>query len=178
MRKIYLIILFVLIVVLISCNTKYSLHFYKFEGQQRFDLQNEGSYFRDGYVIARNNPGGIISPGLGTVLVTNQSMVDPEMKDIPSGLLTTSGKINYRIYTDLPADLKKDSLSIGGKSICQIIGQYNRPESLKIYNCTEGYIRLDSVKSSKFFAVLSGKYVNLQNDSLVFWGEMKPKKRK
>ena len=178
MRKIYIIILAVLGLALISCNTKYRLHFYKIEQLKKLELQNEGSYFLTGYIIARDNSGNFISPGQGTVLVTNQSITDPEKMDIPSGLLTTSGKINFRIYAELPSQLRKDSLNLKGKSICQIVGQYNRPESLKLYNCTEGYIRLDSVKSNKFFASLSGKYFNMEKDSLVFQGEMKPKQKK
>ncbi|SYZ74723.1 hypothetical protein TRIP_C90351 [Candidatus Zixiibacteriota bacterium] len=178
MRKPISVILALLILTSISCNTKYKLHFYKIDPGKKLELQNEKTYFLKGYVLAKAGSENIITAGRGTMLITDQSMTDPEMEDIPSGLLTTSGKINFRIFAQLPADLKNDSLNLAGNSICQIVGQYNRAESLKIFDCTEGFILIDSVKSNKFFASLSGKYFNIEKDSLVFQGEMKPREKK
>jgi hypothetical protein len=166
-----------LALAVIACHPKYRIDFYKIEGPEKRLLSNEDSYFLNGFRISPNPLENQVAAGAGKVLVTNQSMPDPEQMRIKSGIITTEGKLNYRIYVQLPESIKKDSLNISGNSICQLVGRFNIDDTLKIYNCREGYILIDSVKSSRFFAILSGKYYNQSNDSLIFSGAVKVHRR-
>jgi hypothetical protein len=67
---------------------------------------------------------------------------------------------------------------MAGKSICRILALYDLDERLRHYTCTEGFLKIDSVKSSSFHALLSGKYFNQNGDSLIFEGDLKVKRKK
>jgi hypothetical protein len=160
-----------------ACRQYGNLRFYVTRGESRQLSKPEGSYYLENYVISSRPQDNLLALGDGKVLITNQSVPDPEQKELQAGWILTQGSLTYRIAATLPQTIVRDSLNLAGRSICQIIGQFNLPDSLRIYNCREGYLLVDSVKSSKFFAILSGKYYNVNNDSLIFSGQLKVKKK-
>jgi hypothetical protein len=165
------------ILIISSCQSKYHLHFYKIDEQSRQELVPENCSYLANYRIASPLTSTIIAPGRGNLLITNQSGIDPRQKELTVDFFKTESKINYRLYANLPEIIQKDSLNMAGNSICWIIGNYDLPDSLKIYQCREGYLLIDSVKSQKFFAALHAKYFNISGDSLIFFGAMRPKKQ-
>ena len=66
--------------------------------------------------------------GRGKVLITSQILESPDQDEIKTGLIKSVGRIEYRVYLELPEDIKIDSLDISNKSICRIIGQYELDE--------------------------------------------------
>jgi hypothetical protein len=116
--------------------------------------------------------------GRGNVLVTDQSSKDPGGEEIGTGLIKVVRETTYRIYVALPEDIVEDSINITDQSICRVIGLYDLEDDLKHYVCDEGYVKIDSVKSSRFHAYLSGRYYNTRRDSLIFEGDLSVKRRK
>ncbi len=166
------------LIVSVSCQNKYRPRFYIIQEAARQELALENSYFMQGYIISPNPGKNLMVPGAGAVVVTNQKSTHPGKIDLPAGLMTVEGEINHRIVIAIPETPVKDSLNIAGHSLCQLIGRYELPDSLNLYYCREGYMKIDSAKSSGFFAFLSGKYFNVKNDSLQFSGELRVKKKK
>lgn len=136
------------------------------------------SYYLEGCKISLHPNENLVVPGRGSVLVTNQKSIHPERKKISAGLATVESELTYRILVALPESPVKDSLNIGNSSLCKLVGRYELPDSLNLYYCREGYLKIDSVKSSSFHAFLRGKYFNIKNDSLQFSGELRVKKEK
>lgn len=177
--KVKLIFAAIVILVLVSsCRHRLRPILYKVEGGDRLTLDLENCYYMDGFTLSsvfRANP---LTPGRGKVLVTNHSIKDPGREEIRIGLIKAVGEIMYRIYVALPEDIAEDSINIAGKSVCYIIGLYDLDDNIKHYLCNEGYLKIDSVRSSRFHAFLSGKYYNIEKDSLIFEGDLNVKRRK
>jgi len=150
---------------------------YRVSESGRTDLSSGETYFMQGYILGRKNATNPIEPGEGTVLISNQSMVNPKQEEINTGLILSVGEINYRFYFSLPQQIKKDSIAIGGESLCRIIGMYELPDSVRNFECQDGFIRIDTVKSSRISAVFSGTYQNSLADTLIFEGSIGAKKK-
>ena len=131
-----------------------------------------------GYKISLRPIENMIMSGDGAVLITNHRSIHPEKKEMPAGIITVRGEMTERIAVNLPTGFKNDSLDIADQSICILIGRFELADSLNLYYCREGYLRIDSVKSSTLYAYLSGKYFNINNDSLQFAGELRARKQK
>jgi hypothetical protein len=177
MRARSFIVIFILLIISAGCRPKYHTHFFRTDEGINRELTAEESYSVEGYRISERPLENLIVPGSGRVLVTNQSMTAPGGKELLTEFLTVKERITYRLAVDIPGHIQKDSLNIRGQSVCQIIGLYNLPDSLRLYRCRKGYLLIDSVKSSKFFATISAKYFNINNDSLSFSGGLWIKKR-
>jgi len=194
--------IFLSFIILASCQSRYRPRFYLIQESVQRELTLDDSYYLEGYKISPRPLENLIVPGAGTVLVTNQKSVRPDKKEIPAGLMTVQGEMIYRIVIALPARQKpdlpkipvKDSLDLADNSLCKLIGRYELPDSLNLYYCREGYLKIDLVpskagfenKSSSFRSVtrpdfqafLWGRYFNIKNDSLQFSGELRVKKGK
>lgn len=110
--------------------------------------------------------------GAGNLLVASYLRPDPETVDTTMHIVEVRPDLKYRIYTDLPVDLKNDSLDIAGKSLCFLVGQYEVANYLKTYRCGEGFLIIDSVGKDKLYSRLSGLYYNTGGDSLFFRGSI------
>jgi hypothetical protein len=145
---------------------------YQVGEESRTKLEYVDSYWMDNFTLSQVETGDPLMPGEGKILICNQKRYDPDLAEIETGLFKATGEINYRIYVDLPENITTGSLNLKNKSICRIIGLYELDDRLKNYECREGYLKIDTVKSNRFHAQLYGKYFNYKNDSLVFDGDM------
>ena len=162
---------------LFSCKNRLKPRLYQISESKQFLLKETDSYYRHGFVLTDNPELSYIEPGDGTVLITRR--VGPPGDEIKTlgKIFTVEAKTSYQILVGLPLRLDRDSLDLKGRSICRLEGQFNLDEGLRLYRCTEGYIALDSVWASSFRARLSGIYVNSENDTLVFDGDLKAGRR-
>jgi hypothetical protein len=175
--KAILVIIGVLAVIM-SCHSRLKPRLYQVGEESRLRLEYVDSYWLDNFTLSRAEEGDPLIPGEGKVLICNQKRTDPNQAEIETGLLTAVGEINYRIYVDLPDKITTGSLNLKNKSICRIIGMYEIDDRVKHYECREGYLKIDTVKTNRFHAQLYGKYFNYKNDSLVFDGDLNVKEKK
>jgi len=166
------------LLALISCRSRLQPTLYEIMDNGRHKLVQNDTYYQAGFELNDNYAKSAVRAGSGIVLVTSQSAKNIEKDEVSTGLIKAVGEIEYRLYVYLPFINQNDSLDISGNSICRLIGFYEIEDSLKHYSCREGYIKVDSVKSSRFNAFLSGKFYNRQNDSLLFEGFLKAEQKK
>lgn len=162
---------------LIACRSRYTAVVYKVTGEERLPLGTQTSYYLTGFIL-ENRPG--IDPllsGDGLVMVSRQLGPDPNQDFLETGLITAVSEIEYRFYTELPVPLRADSTDITGESICRIIGHYELDDELRHYECRGGFLKIDSVKSSQFYAHWRGRYFNSRSDSLIFEGNLHVRQR-
>jgi hypothetical protein len=164
--------------LLAACQSKYALHFYRIENHSRQELKSQDCYYVPNYRISSSPKTMNLAPGQGNLLIVNQSGVNPKQKDLKVDFFSTEGRLTYNTYVNLPVVIKKDSVNMDENSVCWMTGDYEVADSLRMYQCREGYLLIDSVKSSKFFLTMKAKFVNIIGDSLVFSGDMRPKKKK
>lgn len=171
--KTKLIIIAVLIFILaVSCQTRLKSVMYEINGENRSALNHAETYYQVGYDLNPKAPGNPLMDGDNIVLVSRQNAPHPEKSEIQTGLIRSTGEIEYRLYVPIPFINTGDSLDISGKSFCRLIGLFNKADDLKQYECREGYIIIDTVKSSRFTSILSGKFYNPENDSLILEGRL------
>lgn len=166
-----------LLLTLAACQNKFLPRLFRVDKGIQSRLQLEESYFLKGYKISDNPLSSLYQKGEGLLLVTTQSQTDSSMLNLKSGFVTVDAQIKYRIAVELPSDLQADSIDISNRSVCQLLGLYHLPDSLKLYRCHSGYILVDSVKSSQFTAVLEASFVNQSEDTLQFSGSLKAKQK-
>lgn len=171
-------IVLLVFMLLASCGQRLGPVLYQIRGEARQGLIPESSYSRDGFTLTDTYDANPLRPGRGKILVTNQIATDIDRADINIGLIKAVGEICYRIYVILPEEIVKDSLGIADRSICRIIGMYELADSLRHYVCRDGYLKIDTVKSSRFHAWFSGSYYNVNNDSLIFNGDLNVKRKR
>lgn len=177
MKTIILFLLTVLVAFSISCRTRLRPKLYIINETLKQPLDLKQSYYLNNFSLKTTPGGSPLVSGSANVLVSNQSMTNPGDDIIETGLIKAVKEISYRLYVELPADIKVDSLNIMDKSICRIIGNYEVENQIKHYVCREGYLAIDTVKSSRFFARMYGKYFNSANDSLIFEGTLNVKQK-
>ncbi|MCX6826685.1 MAG: hypothetical protein NTV06_05390 [candidate division Zixibacteria bacterium] len=177
MKSKSLLILSLLFFSIIACHEKYLIHSYIAEEGVVREAQIKTSYYMDGYRISDKPEEILLASGQGTIMITEQILSDQAQGTLSAEIFKIEPEINYRIAVSLPEKVSRDSLNINGRSLCQLIGRFNLPDSLKMYYCHQGYILIDSVKATQFFAILSGKYFNSKNDSLEFSGQFWIKKK-
>lgn len=163
--------------ILFSCKNRLQPRLYQIRETKPFLLKELETFYRPGYVLSDDPQLSYIRPGDGTVLAAKR--IGP-----PAGQLRTLGKVftveektAYQILVELPADLRQDSLDIRGHSLCRLEGRFDIEEQLRIYRCIKGFLTIDTVWTSSFRARLSGTYVNAENDSLVFEGDLRAGRR-
>nr|MBN2276572.1 hypothetical protein [candidate division Zixibacteria bacterium] len=150
---------------------------YRVMNNERRSLGTEDTYYLSRFEMTDRKAANPIQPGRGNVLVTNQSYVNPDAEELNTGLILAVSEINYRIYISLPDQIQAESLDIASRSICRIIGLYDLPDSLRHYECIEGFLKIDTVKSSRFHARVAGIYLNPVNDTLSFDGDLNASRR-
>lgn len=150
---------------------------YQIGEESRLRLDYIDSYWLENFTLSLSSDTDPLMPGEGNVLICNQRRTDPDRGEIQTGLIKAVGEINYRIYVALPQNITTGSLDLQKKSICRIIGMYELDDRIKHYDCREGYLKIDTVKTSRFHAQMYGKYFNYKNDSLVFEGDLNVKRR-
>ena len=163
---------------LISCRSRLQPTLYEILDSGKRELVRNDTYYQTGFELNDDYARSAVRPGSGIVMVTSQSAKNTEKDEVSTGLIKAVGEIEYRLYVYLPFINQDDSLDISGKSICRLIGFYEIADSLKHFSCREGFIKVDSVKSSRFNAFLSGKFFNRHNDSLLFEGFLKAEQKK
>ncbi len=164
--------------VLLSCRSRLKPKMYQVEEESRLKLEYIDSYWMDNFALSLSSESDPLSSGEGKVLISNQRRANPDRGEIRTGLISAVGEINYRIYVALPQNITTGSMDLKKKSICRIIGMYELDDRIKHYECREGYLKIDTVKSSRFHAQMYGKYFNYKNDSLIFEGDLNVKQKK
>jgi len=175
MRLGTVLLLLIILTLVSSCRNRLKPQLYYIEHDSQFKLTQSNCYFIDKMQFSRNHDSTDIVPGQGNLLITNQDFYDTSRVYFPGDILSVDQKLTYRIFINLPAEIKPDSLDINGQSICKIIGLYELDDAINMYQCRNGYLLIDSVKRSSFFGELSAVYNNNQGDSLKFTGNMKVK---
>ncbi len=176
--RIKAVLLIVLVFLLMfSCKNRLKPRLYQIDESKQFPLKETDSYYRHGFILSDNAELSYIAPGDGTVLFTRR--VGPTGDEIKTlgNVFSVESKTAYQILVGLPFRLDRDSLDLKGRSLCRLEGQFNLEEGLRLYRCTEGFIAIDSLWASSFRARLSGIYVNSENDTLVFDGDLKAGRR-
>jgi hypothetical protein len=164
--------------LVVSCRPGLRPRLHIIDGEGRRQLSAEESYYLENREFVNKPEGLPHKAGRANILITDQTAIDPDRAEIETGLIRAVGEIKYRIYVSLPEKISIDSLDIAGKSICRIMALYDLDERLRHYVCMEGFLKIDSVKSSYFHALLSGGYFNQNGDSLFFEGDLKVKRKK
>ena len=167
-----------IIVISISCRSRLKPVVYEIRGESRHQLSTRNSYYMENYRLVDTTAGNPLKAGSGNLLVAELIIAPPDRKEISTGLIKAVGEMEYRVYIALPAEISPDSLDIAGQSVCRIIGLYELTDSLTHYVCAEGYLKIDTVKSSRFHAILSGKYHNVMDDSLRIDGDLSVTRKK
>ncbi|PKK82238.1 MAG: hypothetical protein CVT49_14790 [candidate division Zixibacteria bacterium HGW-Zixibacteria-1] len=178
MKTRIIIIAVLILAVAISCRTRLKPILFELDGENRVTLNQKETWYQVGYDLYNTATGNPLVKGDGIILVSSQYARHPERNEIQTGLFKSAGEIEYRLFIPLLFINEGDSLDIGGKSVCRLIGLYEMADSLKHYDCRQGYLKIDTVKSSRFSAYMSGKYFNSENDSLVLEGRLNAVKKK
>jgi hypothetical protein len=165
-------------IISLSCQSRLKTILYEIDGENRLPLTHDHSYYLEGFRLADTYGVKPFTPGAGKVMVTGQRITPGEKNEIETGLIKAVREIEYRIYVSLPDNITVDSFDIADKSFCRLIGLYELPDRMKHYDCMEGFLVIDTVKSKRFRARLSGKYYNAENDSLIFDGDLNVRLRK
>ncbi len=171
-------IISVLAVLIISCGGKYlKSDFYLITDRAVEQLRRiEDYYLADTHLV--DDPAQRFQiAGAGNLLIASYVRPDPETIDTALHVIEVQPNLEYRIYTDLPVDLRIDSLDIAGKSLCFMVGQYELADYLKTYRCGEGYLTIDSIRKGMLYTRLSGLYYNTAGDSLYFRGNIVARQR-
>jgi hypothetical protein len=164
--------------ILLSCRSRLRPKMFQVEENSRLKLDYVDSYWMDNFALSLSAEADPLSPGVGKVLISNQRRANPDRGEIETGLISAVAEINYRIYIDLPQNITTGSMDLKNKSICRLIGMFELDDRIKHYECREGFLKIDTVKSSRFHAQMYGKYFNYKNDSLVFEGDLNVKQKK
>jgi len=175
--KTTLIVILVLLAV-VSCRTRLKSILYEVNDESRLGLVHDETYYQTGFELNDNYEQNAMKYGSGIVMTSVQKATHPESGELITGLLKAVGEIEYRLYVHLPFINQGDSIDLAGNSICRLIGLYQFDDSLKHYSCREGFIRIDTAKSARFHAYLSGKYFNISNDSLILEGDLSARLKK
>jgi len=165
-------------VLVLSCRSRLKPKIYQINEESRCLLDYVDSYYMDGFNLLISPKTDPLSLGTGKILITNQGGLNPDQEEIKTGLIMAVGEINYRIYVDLPPIITTGRMDLKNKSVCRIIGLYKLDDRIKHYVCREGFLKIDTVKSSRFHAQLYGKYFNYKSDSLIFEGNLNVKRKK
>ncbi|MEW5924983.1 MAG: hypothetical protein AB1746_13445 [Candidatus Zixiibacteriota bacterium] len=177
--KTKIIIIAVLVFVLaISCRTRLGSVLYEIDGENQTALSQKETYYQVGFDLDKSSLVNPLINGKKIVLISRQNAAHPEKSEIATGLITSTGEIEYRVYVPIPFINEGESLNVSGKSFCRLIGLFDIADSLKHYECREGYIKIDTVKPSRFVSYLSGKYYNRENDSLILEGHLNAVRKK
>jgi hypothetical protein len=151
---------------------------YQIDESNQYKLKEVETYYRLGYVLTDDAASMYIRPGEGAVLTAKR--VGPPGDEIETlgSVFTVAEKIAYQIMVGLPEKLHEDSLDIVGHSLCRLEGRFDLDEKLRVYSCRQGFLVIDTLWSSSLRARLSGTFVNAENDTLVFRGDLKANRRK
>jgi hypothetical protein len=168
----------VLMAMSCGCRQRLAPVLYRVDGGEEQRLDPVESYYLEGYSLTPLPTDYPFETGEGKVLVTIHRGIDPGLAGVKAGILTAPGELTYRIYIALPNQIAESTFEIEEKSYCRIVGMYERDDKFKNFVCREGYLRIDTLGASKFSAFLSGKYFNIINDSLVFEGFLKARRKK
>ena len=174
----YLSLLLLVVVLAFACHSRLRPNLFIVDGETSRKLNEDDCYYLNNFTLGTDIRTDPLTPGEGTVVITNRSIKDPDMKIIQTGLIKSYEQINYRLYIALPPEITVDSFDLKDRSLCRIIGLYEKEPAYKHFDCLDGFIVIDTVKNDRFFARMYGKYYNFENDSLIFDGAMNVKKRK
>ncbi len=174
--KTIILIGFVFILAL-SCKSRLQPRLYQVGESISFLLKEVESFYRPGYILTDEPQTSYIRPGDGTVLVAKR--IGPSAGELQTlgKVFTVEEKTAYQIMVELPTSIRRDSLDLRGRSICRLEGRFDVDEQLRIYRCMQGFMVIDTVWTSSFRGRLSGIYVNPENDTLIFEGDLKARRR-
>ncbi|MBN2227570.1 MAG: hypothetical protein JW763_09410 [candidate division Zixibacteria bacterium] len=169
-------IIFLLIgLSILSCRHRLKPKMYQIiDGQQMLMTSNDSYFHKNLHLLLDSAK---VIPGDYTVLITSHTLVDTGRTYIAGNVISFDDKYTYRLFVELPSELRTDSLNIADKSVGRLTGQYDLSNEQRTYICREGFILIDSVKNTGFHAVLSGLYVNPDHDTLQFRGNLKARLR-
>lgn len=163
--------------LILSCKNRLQPRLFQVSESKPYLLKEVETFYRSGYVLTDESRLSYIRPGDGLVLVAKR--IGP-----PAGEIRTLGKVftveektAYQILVGLPTIIQKDSFDITERSLCRLEGRFDIEEHLRLYRCIEGFLAIDTVWTSSFRARLSGTYVNGENDTLLFEGDLKAARR-
>ncbi len=162
----------IFLLIILSCQSQYTPKIYMVGEDSTRSMKAEQSYFLNGYELDKDNFSRPVIKGDNTVIATYQSLADPR-QELETGLIKALAEIEYRIFAELPPLTQTDSFDLAGRSICLQIGNYDLPESLRVYTCRQGYIAIDTLKSNIIFSRVKGIYLNDLNDTLTFSGNIR-----
>jgi hypothetical protein len=170
--------LIVSVFVLTGCQSRLAQNIYEIRFESKVPLKTERSYYLSNAILKDRPDSEPIAAGKGNILVAHLKAPEPKRDEYNLGFMKAVAEIEYRIFAEIPSPIMAESLNIADKSICRLIGLFDLNDNLKRYYCRDGYLLIDSVKSSKFYARIHGAYYNFQNDSLVIDGNLVVKKKK
>ncbi|GEM_PF-2104604 len=167
----------VIFILLCSCSGKvYHSDFFLITEQKPEKIRSGEHRIFSNYQLSENPERQFRSAGTGNLLAATYSRIDLSRVDTALSFIQMSPELGYRLYAELPAEMKPESLDIAGKSLCHLVGRYDSPDYLKIYRCGEGYLVIDTLKSNKAIMRLKGSYYNSAGDSLKFSGRIAAKR--
>ncbi len=172
------IILVIIAMLFIACQNRLSPKTYRIAGEDRLLLSDKESYYLAEMSLSDEAGTNMMLPGFGNILVLERTITNKNKKEINTGLIAAVNEIEYRIYANLPEEIRIDSLSLKDQAVCLLMDKFEWPDKMRKYYCKEGYIAIDTVKSNRFTAFISGKFYNPNNDSLIFEGRFSAGLRK
>ncbi len=177
MRIKTIILIGLVFILALSCKSRLQPRLYQVGESISFLLKEVESFYRPGYILTDEPQTSYIRPGDGAILIAKR--IGPSAGELQTlgKVFTVEEKIAYQILVELPASIRKDSLDLHDHSLCRLEGRFDVDERLRIYHCMKGFMVIDTVWTSSFRARLSGIYVNPENDTLIFEGDLKARRR-
>ncbi len=116
-----------------------------------------------------------VIPGPGNVIVVTTGTRWKVPHEYTGLLLGADDYLRYRLYLQLPPEVRKDSLTLANNSFVFLLGHYDLPMSSKVYFPQNGFFLIDSVTSKFLFGTIDGTYRSEEGFTLTFNGQFKVK---
>jgi len=165
----------VLFLVIGSCTSRYRLELFLVEGQERTKVKVEKSEYFLSAVLGDPLSEDKVAAGEGNCLVIVTGSRGKNLASGPEDVVSFDRYDRYRVFFELPMEIRPGTIPLNGHSFVQQMGRYERGAEDKMYFPVDGHLIIDSVSGGRLFAALNGRYENQLKESVSFEGQFKAK---
>lgn len=165
----------ILILTFLSCTSRYRLDLFLVRGEDRTRVKVEKTEYLLGAVLGDPFSEDKVARGDGNCLVIVTGSRGKNLEARPEDVVTFDRFDRYRIFFQLPATVRPDTLPLKDNSFVQLMGRYELSTEDKMYFPLEGRLVIDSAAGNRLFGTLSGSFENRLKESVSFQGKFKAK---
>lgn len=167
--------LILLIMLAVSCTSRYRLDLFLIEDQTRTRVKVEKTEFMAGAVLGDPMSRDKVEPGDGNIVVLVTSSRGPTIEGEAQNLMSYDRHVRYRLFVQLATDFGPGAINLKDNSLVQLLGRYEVEAEDKLYYPTSGQLMIDSVASHKLFGTIDGQFQNRHGTNVTLVGKFKAK---